>query len=272
MSSPRRPIPKGAPTRPVHDKSTVKKTSHCGCSAHRHKLKLIEGHIKRFTCNRCKVDGFRSRYRCEICPYEIHEECKNPKPLTSLTYFRGLTFTYSDKPRPRPSSRSDAGGHNKLSCAACGEFILGHFYSSGDMYLHPSCSNLPKRINGTKFVLQYRPSERCMWCESHKDARCQVPGWVYMSGRNRLHVNCIKKLVHQAWLEGAISETKDAWASVESLDSQLEARLKGKREKGFNFWRPVGLLIRAVVGVLFGDVTGIVPMVVAIVDVLLKYS
>ncbi|XAR66292.1 hypothetical protein NMG60_11012472 [Bertholletia excelsa] len=245
---------------PPQDKSIIKIDQP---PKHEHRLKLIKDY-KRFACNGCKMDGFDARFRCEDCTYELHKACYEPKISIFPKFFPDFTFHFCNK---APT--------NSHSCVACGNTIQGHFYFCGEkagLYLHPSCSELPvgKLVGDTVFDLVKEPSSRCMSCKKNKGVR----GWFYKSKckKYRLHVHCITQLAHEAWKKVETEKTYGD-ASTESneelIDAKLRDMLKRKGRSGlFEHWKPLCSFLTAIIRVLLGDVSGIVPTAVAIIQLL----
>ncbi|KAA8534220.1 hypothetical protein F0562_031587 [Nyssa sinensis] len=229
---------------------------------HEHEFEL-QSYKKRFPCDGCKEDGFGSRHRCKYCDYELHNECKNPKPTISHDFFKGYTFTFFEK---LPKECGDNYCKKQASyCSACGKEICGFVYHCEEKgwNLHPCCSRLPTKrsMDGVSFELRNKASSNCMRC-NQKVVRCSsksVPGWSYVCTSEpegyQFHVYCVTEMVHEAWKKGAVGNIDSDALKEKSLRLVVNSNWKDK--KGSLFWRILPILLRTVVGILLGDPTAI---------------
>ncbi|KAH7855737.1 hypothetical protein Vadar_028254 [Vaccinium darrowii] len=235
--------------------------------AHDHKLEL-KSFNKPFTCSRCMEDGFTSGYRCKLCVYDIHKECMNPKPKITHKLFPGSVFEFRQKPHI-----------NGSICDACGMIINGCSYrcEARNLDLHPRCSNLPGklRIDGTDFVLICKNVEqRCFSCKMKLHSRLveeKVPGCCYVSERNKFycHVYCVSQMVQEAWRRGDLVPNDDdddddgTSKALEKVNLKLVAKSNGSGGRGGRlFLKAVTAFLKAIVGILFGDPTGLIVFAV----------
>ncbi|XP_059628139.1 uncharacterized protein LOC132270931 isoform X2 [Cornus florida] len=226
-------------------------------TSHKHELEL-KSYEKRFTCNGCKQEGLGPRYRCKHCDYELHKECRNPKLEISHEFLKGHTLEFLDQ---LPSKCSTT------RCIACGSNICGSLYhnKAKELYLHPCCSNLKSKlcIDGAIFKLRNEVVSKCMWCKKKEPRRhkTDIRGWSYISDckEYQIHVYCVTEMVHEAWKK-------------EKIDLQLLPNSKKNQGKlGFKTIRKiVEILLKSVVGVLFGDplmiIASVVPSVVELIS------
>uniref|UniRef100_A0A5B7BVG5 Phorbol-ester/DAG-type domain-containing protein n=1 Tax=Davidia involucrata TaxID=16924 RepID=A0A5B7BVG5_DAVIN len=69
-----------------------------------HELEL-KNYEKPYKCDGCKEQGFGSRYRCEVCNYDLHEDCMQNDPTTSHKFFKGCTFKFFLQRLPRKCNK-----------------------------------------------------------------------------------------------------------------------------------------------------------------------
>lgn len=223
---------------------------------HVHEFEL-QNYDKRFTCDGCKEDGFKKGYRCKHhCNYELHEDCKHPKPTVSHELFEGSDFEFcNQKPTCDTTDRTK-------SCEACGKGIHGFSYhcKAKGLYLHPMCVKFQGKlcIEGETFTLKKEGNFKCFWCNVTKKTKS---GWSYVSKSTKcqLHVNCVAEIVHEAWKEQDIGGGKDEYA----MEGRRKLDLVKKNEK--SKWSKVDKLVkmirflaRTIFGILLGDPTVIV--------------
>ncbi|KAI8531707.1 hypothetical protein RHMOL_Rhmol11G0156600 [Rhododendron molle] len=242
------------------DKPMAKRIRDC-YPKHDHELEL-RSYNKPFTCNGCKEEGFKTRYRCEPCGYDLHEECQDPKTMITHDLFQGSTFVFHHKP---------AGN----ICNACGRKIYGCSYHCevDNLNLHPRCSNLRGKlgIGDTEFVLCKKAKKNCFWCKKKQPswlAKKNVEGWCYVSKCNKFycHVYCVSQMVsqmvHEAWKRGDLDRKDDendddvTSTALEKVDLKLVAKSRGGGSSGF--LRTISMFLRAIIGILFGDPTVVI--------------
>lgn len=242
------------------DSPALSTTQHfCSKDNYDHELELKD-YYKRFTCDGCKEDGFRKRYRCKHCDYELHEDCMHPKASISHELFGESIFKFS---REKPICSHICNVHTK-TCEACGNKIHGYsyHYEVKGLYLHPMCVNFKGKIcfQGETFTLGNKNEFPCLWCKGNEEGTNY--GWAYVSKGTKfqLHVNCVAKIAHEAWKECDIKGRNDAYLMV--LENRLNQDLV-KNNKG-NKWSKCGQLVkialtlaRTIIGIILGDPTAL---------------
>lgn len=240
----------------VIDKPMAKRI-HDRYPKHDHELEL-RSYNKPFKCDGCMEEGFKTGYRCEPCNYDLHEECRNPKPTITHDLFRGSTFVFHHEPG------------NKY-CDACGRKIYGCSYhcKADNLDLHPRCSNLRGRlgIGDTEFVLRKKAKKNCFWCKKKQPswlANNNVQGWCYVSKCNKFycHVYCVSQMVHEAWRRGDLDRKDDdndddTSMALKNVDLKLVAKSGGGGSTS-GFLKTISMFLRAIIGILFGDPTVVV--------------
>lgn len=249
----------GLISKPV-DKPLKIETHDCDPN-HDHELEL-KNYNKPFKCDKCREDGFTSGYRCKHCVYDLHKGCMNPKPEITHDLFQGSNFKFCEKP-------------GKI-CDACGMEIHGHSYScrEDNLDLHPACSQLPGKLcfGGTYFELCKKVKYKCFWCKREKPrwlAETKVAGLCYVSERNKFscHVHCISQVMQEAWKRGALDRNDDdddygISKAVEKVDLKLVVNAKESGGKGsVMFLGAVTIFLKTIIGILFGDPTGLIVSV-----------
>lgn len=231
----------------------VAKRIHDRYPKHDHELEL-RSYNKPFKCDGCMEEGFKTGYRCEPCNYDLHEECKNPKPVITHDLFQGSTFVFDNEP-----------GKN---CDACGRKIYGCSYhcEADNLDLHPRCSNLRGRlgIGDTEFVLRKKAKKNCFWCKKKQPswlANNNVQGWCYVSKCNKFycHVYCVSEMVHEAWRRGDLDRKDDdndddTSMALKNVDLKLVAKSGGGGSTS-GYLKTISMFLRAIIGILFGDPT-----------------
>ncbi|TXG49736.1 hypothetical protein EZV62_025611 [Acer yangbiense] len=124
-----------------------------------HELEL-KSYDKVYIYNGCKELGIGSRYRCEQCDFDLHEDCMFPKPTTHHALFKNSTFKFFSQ---------SPGGHCERYCDACGKHVRGFVYHCEEQGwdLHPSCVNLPSKleVDDVEFKLFDKALSKCLWCK-----------------------------------------------------------------------------------------------------------
>lgn len=233
------------------DKPMAKRIHDC-YPKHDHELEL-RSYNKPFKCDGCMEEGLKTRYRCEPCNYDLHEECRYPKPTITHDLFQGSTFVFHHKP-----------GNN---CDACGRKIYGCSYhcKEDNLDLHPRCSYLRGKlgIGDTEFVLRKKAKKKCFWCKKKKPswlANNDVQGWCYVSKCNKFycHVYCVSQMVLEAWKRGDLDRKDDendvTSMALEKVDLKLVAKSGGGGGSS-GFLKTISMFLRAIIGILFGDPT-----------------
>uniref|UniRef100_A0A7N0TQP7 Phorbol-ester/DAG-type domain-containing protein n=1 Tax=Kalanchoe fedtschenkoi TaxID=63787 RepID=A0A7N0TQP7_KALFE len=156
-----------------------------------HTLKLETNKLP-FRCNGCSEMGIGSRYKCDICNYDLHLQCALPSPTISHPFYVKCSFTFLSQP-PGPNPRF---------CNACRSDLLGfgyHCHKCG-FDLHPCCAKLPMEIadgeTSTRICLY-----RKVWSKCYKCGR-RGRSWSYRSRCKRysLHVACAREMVVEGWM------------------------------------------------------------------------
>ncbi|KAM0842134.1 hypothetical protein ACQ4PT_058536 [Festuca glaucescens] len=100
-----------------------------------HPLVLHRTGSPAYRCNGCGCPGLGSRYRCDVCNFDLHEFCATCPPTTTLSFYGQHPLTlerevFVDDPH---------------TCDLCDRPIQGMHYSCRpcDFDVHPVCSQLP---------------------------------------------------------------------------------------------------------------------------------
>jgi hypothetical protein len=67
--------------------TTIIKKTHIKHQGHEHELEL-KNYQKPYKCDGCKAHGYGSRYRCELCDFDLHEECMFTSPKLTMSSSR----------------------------------------------------------------------------------------------------------------------------------------------------------------------------------------
>ncbi|KAK9283318.1 hypothetical protein L1049_011557 [Liquidambar formosana] len=206
---------------------------------------------KPYTCDGCKQKGFGARYRCELCNYDLHEDCMFPTLTTTHEFFKGCTFKFIDHP-PREWTTS--------YCDACGKEINGFVYhcETKGWDLHPCCHNLKNKlsIDGTKFRLRDEVSSKCIWCNKRRleDTVKGIRGWSYVSKceKYHFHVYCATEMVLSSWKDG--SGNNNDCLALENLELPIQVQ-RNRNGRGSKLLRIVKVFLKTLACILLGDPT-----------------
>ncbi|XP_040383201.1 uncharacterized protein LOC102712655 [Oryza brachyantha] len=241
-------------------------------SAHRqHELTLGATAGAPFRCDGCQEPGSDGpRYRCEACNFDLHADCAlPPATLQRPLLFGGATFVFLREP-PAPASGR--------RCDACGDDVRGFVFhcAERDLDLHPCCASLEDSIavdgaGGRAFQLTKEASS-----SSSSSRRCGVCGdksrrfWFYrctFDGEDvYIHVACVKELALRKW-QASYRRRSGAGQIVLAGAPLMEGALqslskKTRRSSGFERFRKiVGLVVSAIIAVVFGNPMGLIAAV-----------
>ncbi|URD90362.1 C1-like domain [Musa troglodytarum] len=161
-----------------------------------HKLRFEYAEVP-FKCDGCKEVGIGSRFKCNLCDYDLHRQCALPSvaPLRHAFYpkcaFQFLARPPGDASRFCNACERDVAGF-VLHCGACG------------FDLHPCCAALPHVLDagagGGDAVRLYLYRKAGAPCH-----RCGRKGrsWSYRSAckKYNLHVACVMEMLEESWHE-----------------------------------------------------------------------
>uniref|UniRef100_A0A0D9X7P3 Phorbol-ester/DAG-type domain-containing protein n=1 Tax=Leersia perrieri TaxID=77586 RepID=A0A0D9X7P3_9ORYZ len=234
-----------------------------------HELTLSSTAGAPFRCDGCQEPGSDGpRYRCAPCNFDLHTDCALAPPTLHHPLFSRCTFKFHHEPPPH------AGGRQ---CDACGDRVSGFVFhcAERDLDIHPCCASLDDRIVtpdgrafeliNTKEVTSSSSSRRCGSC-GDKTRRF----WFYrgrFDGEDvYIHVACVKERARREW------EASYRWRSgagqivlagaplMESALTSLSKRTR--RGGGFERFRKiVGLVVSAIIAVIFGNPMGLIAAV-----------
>ena len=256
ISHPQRPLKLKNHQKPYNCDGEITHISHP-----QHPLKL-KNHQKPYNCDGCKEQGFGSRYRCELCNYDLHTDCAFAHSTTSHEFFKSCTFKFLPQ-RPGKCSNSQCKKCMRY-CDACGKPIHGFVYhcKSKGWDLHPCCRNLANEleIDGVQFRLCGKVSSKCIWCKQRNPVGTVngIRGWSYVSKcekNYRFHVYCATEMVNQVWKNGG-NKSSDERLSIETVKLPLPVSLNRSGGSGGNsFMRIVKVFLKTIAGILLGDPT-----------------
>uniref|UniRef100_A0A0E0LUR0 DC1 domain-containing protein n=1 Tax=Oryza punctata TaxID=4537 RepID=A0A0E0LUR0_ORYPU len=236
-----------------------------------HELTLASTAGAPFRCDGCQEPGGDGpRYRCAPCNFDLHTDCAIP-PATlqhPLLFKAGCTFVFLREP-PAPAVNRQ--------CDACGDDVRGFVFHchDRDLDLHPCCASLEDRIitggdgdgDGRVFELTKAAASR---------RRCGVCGdkssrfWFYrgrFDGEDvYIHVACVKELAVRRW-EASYRRRSGAGQIVLAGAPLMEGALqslsrKSRRSGGFErFSKIVGVIVSAIIAVIFGNPMGLIAAV-----------
>lgn len=253
--------------------------------AHRpgHKLKLVRTGGQKFKCDGYMEHGDGPRYRCEreTCNFDLHTCCALAPATREHRLFPGCTFVLLPEPPP-----PTAAGERRI-CDACGEGVharglVYHCSGRGDgglgLDLHPTCASLPARFavgGGRVFELRKEASRRCAECG---EMRCGggrrfwfYRSYSYADGDGEalyLHVACLKRMQTQY---GAAADVRSVQVMSSPVMEGVLRSLPPARRRAMaagggggleRFLTIVAGVIRAIIGVIFGDPTFLIELAV----------
>ncbi|KAL6326829.1 hypothetical protein AAG906_011006 [Vitis piasezkii] len=188
----------------------------------------LKNYQKPYICDGCKEQGFGSRYRCELCNYDLHADCAFTDSTTSHKFFKACTFKFLDQ-RPGKCCNSH--------CKDCMRYY----------------------IDGIKFHLRGTVSSKCIWCNQRNPpgSVSGIRGWSYVSKckNYRFHVYCATEMVNQVWKNGGSKDSNEC-LSIENVKLPLPVSLNRSGGSGSNsFMRIVKVFLKTIAGILLGDPT-----------------
>ncbi|XP_044460460.1 uncharacterized protein LOC123192056 [Mangifera indica] len=219
---------------------------------HELQLKCFE---KPYTCDGCKQRGIGSRYRCDLCNFELHEECMFASPTAHHDFFKNSDFKFLYQPPGQEYFREDY-----RYCDACGQTVKGFVYHNekNGWDLHPCCQKLPCKvpIDGVRFELCKKVLSKCHWCNKKKPdgSVSKIRGWSYVSKCNKyhIHVNCFKEMVLEGWENRACQD--DCSLTLQNLELPLQRKNRNQRN-GNKFSMMVKIFFKTIAAILLGDPT-----------------
>lgn len=219
-----------------------------------------------FKCDGCKEVGMGSRYKCNICDYDLHMHCAVPCASIIHPFYSQCSFQFMERP-PGPVERY---------CNACQKNVSGFMYhcKSCGFDLHPCCAKLPMVLDDGQVKLDLYSKVSSVCCKCGRKGR----SWSYRSTckKYNLHVACVKEMLVETWydlnFEGGINiiknsgSTNDKYMKLETRIPSLKGTLqnhhkknKGKVKKSCEM---AGLALQFVVSAVLGDPTTLVAGVV----------
>ncbi|KAJ0046322.1 hypothetical protein Pint_06302 [Pistacia integerrima] len=219
-----------------------------------HELEL-KSYEKPYTCDGCKEPGFGSRYRCELCNFDLHKDCMFASPNTHHDFFRNSTLKFLFQP---PENCSCEEG--RRYCDACGKPIKGFVYhdEKKGWDLHPCCRNLPSKlpVDDVKFDLCDKVLSKCLWCNKKKreGTVSGVRGWTYVSKckKHHFHVNCATEMALEGWDKGTYND--DYSLALQNVELPIQRHNRNQRS-GNKFIRMVKVFFKTIAAILLGDPT-----------------
>ncbi|KAL5987150.1 hypothetical protein ACLOJK_041146 [Asimina triloba] len=220
-----------------------------------HKLRFEYTEVP-FRCDGCKEAGIGSRYKCDICDFDLHRHCALPLPSSSLLhpFYAKCSFQFMARPP----------GDIPRYCNACGKDVGGFVYhcNSCGFDLHPCCANLPRLLDDGDVKL-YLYKKVCASC--HKCGR-KGRSWSYRSTckKYNLHVSCVKEMLVESWQEYLYfgkGNRRKLETRIPSLKGTLvnHHRSKGKVRKCCEM---AGMAVQFIISAVLGDPTAIIAGVI----------
>jgi hypothetical protein len=237
---------------------TIIKKTHIEHTEHEHELEL-KNYQKPYKCDGCKEHGYGLRYRCELCNFDLHKECMFTFPETHHEFFKGSTFKFYNQSPGKCCMRNC--DNCRRYCDACGKAINGFVYhcEAKGLDLHPCCRNLKNKIciDGEKFWLSDKVSNKCIWCKKKKlpNSAKGIPGLSYVSKSENyhFHVYCAMEMVLESW--NNMPKDDNICLALENLELPLQRNSSGSSGKGRKYLRIVKMVLRTIVTILLGDPT-----------------
>jgi len=235
--------------------TTIMKIKH---PEHEHELEL-KNYQKPYMCDGCKEHGYGSRYRCELCDFDLHDECMFTSPKTYHELFKESTFKFYNQPPGKCCMRNC--DDCRRYCDACGKAINGFVYhcEAKGWDLHPCCRNLENKIyiDGEKFRLSDKASKKCLWCKKKRlpNSVKGIPGWSYVSKSENyhFHVYCAMEMVLESWNNRP--KDNNNCLALENLELPLQPNSSRSRGGSSKYLRIVKIFLRTIVTILLGDPT-----------------
>ncbi|XP_044460459.1 uncharacterized protein LOC123192055 [Mangifera indica] len=221
---------------------------------HELELKSFE---KPYTCDGCKQRGFGSRYRCDLCNFNLHKECRFPSPTAHHHFLENSAFKLLYQP---PVKKCNCGNDCPRCCDACGQPVNGFVYhdEKNNWDLHPCCQNLPCEVlfDGVRFELSEKVSSKCYFCGKTKPegTASEIEGWSYVSKCKKfnIHVNCFTEMILEGYENRAYQD--DYSLALQKLELPLQRQNRNRRN-GNKFIRIVKMFFKTIAAILLGDPT-----------------
>lgn len=222
-----------------------------------HKLKFEYIEVP-FKCDGCKEVGIGSRYKCDLCDFDLHKHCALPTPSISHPFYTKCTFQFLTR----------APGDTPRFCNACEKDVGGFVYHcrSCGYDLHPCCADLPRVLDdGDMKLFLYR--KVCSSCH-----RCGRKGrsWSYRSKckKYNLHVACVKEMLVDNWQEiyfgknTSTGSTRKLETRIPSLKGTLENHHHRKRGKVRKCCEMAAMAVQFIISAVLGDPTAVIAGVI----------
>ncbi|CAN6356709.1 unnamed protein product [Urochloa humidicola] len=256
-------------------------------------LKLVvsdnDDRVVEFQCDGCELPGAGARYECKRVlgddDLDLHISCAiaHTVPVKKIG---GNEFVFRQKPTGGPDD-------NITYCDACGGDAVGFVYhcstnskSKHGFDLHPCCACLRESFDMAGITFELRmgaPPRRCFLCNKKKLGPQRRKCWTYGSvggvgfdeDRDEpvfLHVACARDLGSDVIRSSRASERlagdfirvvpANAREEVTLVRTQAMNRLilrrMGPRRRHVSGFQVLGFVVRAVIGVIFGDPTAMI--------------
>ncbi|ERN17632.1 hypothetical protein AMTR_s00059p00175720 [Amborella trichopoda] len=221
-----------------------------------HKLKFEHTDIP-FKCDGCKEAGIGSKYKCDICDFDLHLHCALASQDIYHPFYRKCTFQFHQKPP----------GELMRYCNACGKDVLGFVYHCKrcGYDLHPCCAKLPHALDDgeIRLFLYRKVSSSC-----HKCGR-KGPSWSYRSPckKYNLHVSCVKEMLVEIWQEiyfsdGGKKKSLEFHTRIPSLKGMLHNHHKSKKGKVRKCCEMAGTAVQFIISAVLGDPSAVIAAVI----------
>lgn len=147
-----------------------------------------------YICDGCKTLGTGTRFRCNMCDFDLHEYCgKCPTSLSSFMHPLHYLSLVVLKPQGMRT--------NDRICNVCGDSIEGLFYRCKDCEfdVHPLCTQLPQYLCHALHPSHYltlQAPKTASWCVV---CRGICNSWRYKCGdcgRFDIHLECVLVSCH----------------------------------------------------------------------------
>ncbi|XP_010255009.1 PREDICTED: uncharacterized protein LOC104595803 [Nelumbo nucifera] len=226
--------------------------SHLSHPQHKLRFEYAEAPFK---CDGCKEAGIGSRYKCNVCDFDLHMHCALPSPSISHPFYTKCSFQFL----PRPP------GDMPRFCNACEKDVNGFVYhcKSCGFDLHPTCANLPRVIEDgeVKLYLYRKLSSAC-----HKCGR-KGRSWSYRSSckKYNLHVACAKEILLESWHDiyfGRGNSNKKLQTRIPSLKATFHNHHLTRGGKVKKCCEMAGMGIQFIISAILGDPTSLIAGVI----------
>ncbi|XP_044462639.1 uncharacterized protein LOC123193644 [Mangifera indica] len=226
---------------------------------------------KIYTCDGCKQRGFGSRYRCDLCDFDLHTECMVAKPTAHHDFLENSAFKLLYE--PPPVKKCFCEDDCRRCCDACGQPVKGFVYhdEKNNWDLHPCCQKLPceEPSDGVLFKLSEKALSECYFCNKTKRecTASQIEGWSYVSKCKKfnIHVNCLTKKILEGRENRAYQD--DNSLALQKLEFSLQRQNRNRRN-GNKFVRIMKILFKTIAAILLGDPT--IGLTCLVVELLAK--